>query len=776
MKAKKSCALREWHRNVHAGDDNIVNYSFIDYTASRWQSILLLLGVTFLAACSGGGSNGSAAPSSPSWQKVDLPVNLIESVAVSPINRLVVYAGQRNSNPLVNAEHAVWRSDDGGETFNVVAKGVSFHLYPSPTDPDLVIGTVSEPDNYGNGSTQAIYVSRDRGQNWKPAFADGQGILLDDFNPGRGIGQHPQQLDTIYAVGRIRNSLAGAVFKSTDGGASWMDISPQGIALTPDPGFFVFDPLHADTVFLSANYSAADGSAGVLLKTVDGGKSWQSADSGLLLTSSEGSMTHYLNEIAVTTVTGVLVGVSNFGQLWINSDGGGGTWRPLPLPLGSVDQFLWSSQLPTTLVVINLDGTMLRSDDLGNNWQPVATPGTIVASTLDDSVPLGILITTANDNALYRTVDAGQTWTLLPKPPFTVSYYLGDGSARTQVSVIVSTQDRMIAFQGSNSYGSLPQFEVLSGGKWQIPSGMENFRSTVAVSSLAAFGNRMAAAAGGALFQQDLNGNWSRVSLPDGDWSYGSRLSSDSEQWGIYGGPVFGVAGFGGEVYLGSLFQGTTDGGITWTTNNNAYGYGGEAVFDTPNGRFWSLSTTDIFTWYVSLVGADGSVSNTSAGLPAGTLNALANSPQSPSRLYVGTSQGLYRSTDGGASWSPAFSDNSGLPVSTIAVDPTDSMTVWVLGTTGLVRSNDGGDHWTSVTVPDPLIPGASTFALHPSRSGVVVVSAASGLWISSDAGVSWQNVGGPTQGIRQIIIIDNAINVATDAGLFKCASLCQPL
>jgi hypothetical protein len=244
--------------------------------------VVLMLATTLLSACGGGGGGGggSATPTSRSWEKVDLPINLIESVAVSPLDRRIVYAGQTSA---VNAEHAVWRSDDGGKSFHVVAKGVSF-LAPSLTDPDRVFGTVTKPDSMEDfGSTQALYVSRDRGKNWEPAFKDGQGVLLWDDNPGRGIGQHPHQRDTIYALGRRPDTPDdGAVFKSTDGGASWVDVSPQGIALNWGEGYFVFDPLDVDTVFLSCRFDAPDGSAGLLLRTVDGGKSWQAADAGLI--------------------------------------------------------------------------------------------------------------------------------------------------------------------------------------------------------------------------------------------------------------------------------------------------------------------------------------------------------------------------------------------------------------------------------------------------------------------------------------------------------------
>ena len=91
-------------------------------------------------------------------------------------------------------------------------------------------------------------------------------------------------------------------------------------------------------------------------------------------------------------------------------------------------------------------------------------------------------------------------------------------------------------------------------------------------------------------------------------------------------------------------------------------------------------------------------------------VNALAIDPLHSSILYAATStfsgypsrpdsfQGLFKSTDGGASW---FSISNGLsigdrPISTIVVNP-DSPTVLYAGTAGagVFKSSDGGSSWT---------------------------------------------------------------------------------
>jgi hypothetical protein len=49
-------------------------------------ALTLMLGITPLSACGGSRGDGSAISGSPSWGQADLPVNLIELVAVRPLD------------------------------------------------------------------------------------------------------------------------------------------------------------------------------------------------------------------------------------------------------------------------------------------------------------------------------------------------------------------------------------------------------------------------------------------------------------------------------------------------------------------------------------------------------------------------------------------------------------------------------------------------------------------------------------------------------------------
>lgn len=143
----------------------------------------------------------------------------------------------------------------------------------------------------------------------------------------------------------------------------------------------------------------------------------------------------------------------------------------------------------------------------------------------------------------------------------------------------------------------------------------------------------------------------------------------------------------------------------------------------------------------------------------AGRLNAIAVHPSDPNTIYIGGAQGgVWKTTDGGASWTPRTDDQCSLAMGSIAIDPVNPDIVYA-GTgelnfssdsyygCGVLRSTDAGLTWTQL--------GAQVFASGSigarisriiidgptagSTSATSVLAATSvGLWISRDSGLSW--------------------------------------
>ena len=164
------------------------------------------------------------------------------------------------------------------------------------------------------------------------------------------------------------------------------------------------------------------------------------------------------------------------------------------------------------------------------------------------------------------------------------------------------------------------------------------------------------------------------------------------------------------------------------------------------------------------------------------SIGSVAIDPSEPSTIWVGTGEnvggrhagfgdGIYRSLDGGRTW-----DNMGLRssehLSTIVVHPEDSDVVWVAaqgplwssgGERGVYKTTDGGATWVKVLgegewtgatdiVMDPRNPDrlyAATWDRHRTVAAYMGGGPGSGLWKSDDGGETWRRLttglpGGP--------------------------------
>jgi photosystem II stability/assembly factor-like uncharacterized protein len=119
---------------------------------------------------------------------------------------------------------------------------------------------------------------------------------------------------------------------------------------------------------------------------------------------------------------------------------------------------------------------------------------------------------------------------------------------------------------------------------------------------------------------------------------------------------------------------------------------------------------------------------------PVSSVNAIAVAPSAPSTVYIGTGEanlrndvvfgdGVWRSTDSGNTWAHSGLDNVG-SIAQIAVDGTNAQRVFVaaLGDVynasadrGIYRTTDGGATWTKVLYTDERT-GGSSIAIDPSN------------------------------------------------------------
>lgn len=123
-------------------------------------------------------------------------------------------------------------------------------------------------------------------------------------------------------------------------------------------------------------------------------------------------------------------------------------------------------------------------------------------------------------------------------------------------------------------------------------------------------------------------------------------------------------------------------------------------------------------------------------------ITALDYLPGDPGVVYAGVTGrpgGLYRSTDGGASWSPFAERLTFSTIHAIAADPGDERVVYAAPWGGgLFRSDDAGASWTEVASPTPSI---DAIVVDPEKEGHLYIGDRMRpvVYESQDAGRTWQ-------------------------------------
>jgi photosystem II stability/assembly factor-like uncharacterized protein len=158
----------------------------------------------------------------------------IGSIAVAPSNPNIIYvaSGEGLHRPDLSVGNGIYKSTDAGKTWTHLGLRDGFQipaLAIDPRDPNRVFAAVlGHP--YGPNEERGLYRSTNGGQTW-------QKVISKDENTGASdVEIDPSNPDVIYAsMWEARegpwednnefNGTGGGLFKSTDGGATWLPLS-----------------------------------------------------------------------------------------------------------------------------------------------------------------------------------------------------------------------------------------------------------------------------------------------------------------------------------------------------------------------------------------------------------------------------------------------------------------------------------------------------------------------------------------------------------------------
>jgi photosystem II stability/assembly factor-like uncharacterized protein len=174
---------------------------------------------------------------------------------------------------------------------------------------------------------------------------------------------------------------------------------------------------------------------------------------------------------------------------------------------------------------------------------------------------------------------------------------------------------------------------------------------------------------------------------------------------------------------------------------------GGSAVFRTTNGGD---------TW-----------SGAGNGLRTTAVRSFAIDPASPDTIYAGTQlEGVFKSTDGGTTWVASGLELGG-EVSSLAIADAVPATVYAATQSGTYRSVDGGQSWAQV------LPGWGTAVVVSPQSsstiyaGLSTNSSPSGVLKSIDGGDTWTDTG-LVDGVVALAVSGSTVYAATNNTVYS--------
>ena len=187
----------------------------------------------------------------------------------------------------------------------------------------------------------------------------------------------------------------------------------------------------------------------------------------------------------------------------------------------------------------------------------------------------------------------------------------------------------------------------------------------------------------------------------------------------------------------------------------------------------WTVDHPDGGLW----VSHDGARSwRAIAGLRGQSIRTFTQAPSDPRMFFAGTLEGVFRSTDAGATWtqiSPMGSRELH-EVESLAVDPVDPNIVYA-GTWHLPwKTTDGGKTWHNIK--QGLIDDSDVFSIiiDPAQSRTIFLSACSGIYKSENAAELFHKIQGiPSTARRTRVLKQDPVNgqvvyAGTTEGLYK--------
>lgn len=619
------------------------------------------------------------------WENISdgqLKTSAVGAIAVSEADPNVIYIGMGETAIRSNVSHGdgVYKSTDAGKTWTNMGLADTRHIGDiqiHPKNPDIVY-VAALGHAWGPNEDRGVYRSIDGGKSWervlyKSSKAGAIDISLDPRNP-RVIFAAMWQGQR-YPHAASSGGEDSGIWRSTDGGDSWQDI-------TRNPGLLQEGILGKIGVAVSPArtgrvWALVEAEKGGLFRSDDNGDTWQMVNENPDLRRRP----WYYMHVYADPSDGDTVWVLNLA-CWKSIDGGK-SFEQIPTPHGD-NHGLWIDPQDSNRMIESNDGGACVTYDGGYTWSSILNQPTaqFYHVTTDDRVPYNVYGSQQDNWAMrvpsidfegaisqknYVEPGGGESGyiAISPKPPHKV-YGGGIGTGLGHGRLIAwnpeTGQKRNVTVW--------PEVHGFGAGADQLKY---RFQWTFPVEFSPHDADVLYACSNVVHRSTDEGTSWEVIS-PD-------LTRNDPEKIGSSGGPIT-ADNSGAEIYctIFAFKESVHERGVFWAGSDD-----GLVNISRDGGKTWTdVTPHDLPEWAL--------------------ISVIELSPHSPGAAYIAATR--YKHDD---------------------TKPY------------LYKTSDYGETWTSITHGIPADEFTRVIRADPNRQGLLYVGTELGIHISFDDGANWQ-------------------------------------
>lgn len=576
------------------------------------------------------------------------------AIAQSNSQRIYVGTGEANGSATSGAffGDGMYRSDDGGDNWIAIGLEESNHIgriVVDPVDQDRVFAATTGV-LYGSSSTRGLYRTEDGGANWE------QVLFVSDTTACIDVVMNPENTDILYASTwerrrrpwiRDYGGETSGVYRSIDGGDNW-ELLTNGLPISDsETGRIGLSISKTDPSIIYASYTtnSITNTYDGLYRSTNGGDSWELAELDAI-SDVNSTFGWYFGNVRVNPYNEEDIHV--LGQQLYRTQNDAASWSSDVQMHVDFHALEWSSQ--------NQD-----------------------------------MILCGNDGGLYISENNGQNWSQFVNLPITQFYHMEVDESDPE-QIYGGAQDNNTI---RTTTGELDDYEAILGG--------DGFQVS--------------------------------VDPTDNDFVYAEY------QFGVFFRSEDNALNM--EYAIGDI---PTEDRTNWNTPAILSPYDPEILYYGSNKLY--RSDDRALTWYPISDDLTGG-QHPSGASSFGTLTTLAASGANDGVIYTGSDDGKVHVTfDGGANWELVSNNLPNRYVTGLAIDPNDDLTAYLTYSgygyldysPHVFKTNDGGQSWTDISGDLPNIPvNDILIQANPFR---IFIATDNAVWYSEDEGLNWLIVG----------------------------------